>query len=238
MQLTRLIPASVLRRIRAVRAAFRMRRVAHADVRSVFRDIYRDATWGSVGDGYFSGVGSLDVNSREYIAYVNRFLAGHAVTEIVDCGCGDFRVARQFDLAHRRYIGVDVVNELIQRNREAFGTPNIEFRALDLIEDQLPHGELCLIRQVLQHLSNEAILHVLAKTDQYRYVLITDEQLRAAAHCNRDINSFSGTRNDVGSTLLLERAPFNRKVQVVLETPSAHRRDTYFRTILITNSPS
>ena len=215
-----------------------MREAAGTDVQTVFRKIYREAGWGSIGDGYFSGVGSLDVNAREYVAFVNRFLAEYSVTDIVDCGCGDFRVARQFDLSNRQYIGIDIVDEVIKRNRATFGASNIEFRTLDLIESDLPDGQLCLIRQVLQHLSNEAIERVLGRLGKYRYVLITDEQLREAEHCNRDINSFSGTRNDIGSALLLERPPFSRSLKVVLETPVVHRRDTYLRTVLLTRAGS
>jgi SAM-dependent methyltransferase len=235
MRLASFVPDPVLRRIRAVRAAIGMRRAAKADVRSIFRNIYRDAAWGSEGDGYFSGLGSLDVNSRDYVAFVNRFLDEHGVSDIVDCGCGDFRVARQFDLTKRRYVGIDIVDDVIARNREVYGNANIEFRALDMIEDELPDGQLCLIRQVLQHLSNDAIQRVLARLGKFRYVIVTDAQLSGAKPCNVDINSFSGTRNDVGSSLLLEKEPFNCRLKVVLETPLAHRGDVYLRTVLIVN---
>lgn len=82
-----------------------------------------------------------------------------------------FRVGRlicaQCDL---RYVGVDAVPDLIAYNRSRFGGPQVEFRCTNLIDDELPDGELCLIRQVLQHLSNAEISRVLAKCAKYQYV--------------------------------------------------------------------
>jgi SAM-dependent methyltransferase len=214
-----------------------MQKAAKQDVRTVFREIYRDGRWGSAGDGFFSGLGSLDVNSRDYVDYVNRFLAEFEITDIVDCGCGDFRVARQFDLSRRRYVGVDIVDEVIEHNRLRYGANNVEFKNLNILQDELPDGQLCLVRQVLQHLSNEAIERVLRRLKKYRYVLITDAQLVSASRYNVDIASFCGTRADVGSNLLLEREPFGRRLEVVLSTPVAHRDDVVLRSVLLRNQP-
>ena len=57
------------------------------------------------------------------------------------------------------YNGVDIVDELIEHNRKTFRHPNIRFHCMDAAKDNvdLPFGELLIIRQVLQHLSNADI---------------------------------------------------------------------------------
>ena len=212
-----------------------MRAAAGKDVQEVFREVYERQKWGKSDDGFFSGPGSLDMHSQPYIVYVNRFMQQRGITNIVDLGCGDFRVGRQLVLGNRHYTGVDVVSELIRRNQERFGQANIQFQMLNIIEDELPDGELCLIRQVLQHLSNEAILKILGKLKKYRYVLITDDQLRKPNGINVDIPNFGGTRINFGSNLLLEEPPFNAEVKTVLEVPLANRNDRFLRTVLIAN---
>ena len=74
-----------------------------------------------------------------------------------------------------RYIGIDVVPSLIERNRSTF-VANIEFKCLDIIKDKLPDADLCLIRQVMQHLSNREIVRLLKNTKRYRYVIVAEHQ--------------------------------------------------------------
>ncbi len=232
------IPQKILQRLRALRAAWQMKQAGSKDVKNVFREIYMHHRWGKSDDGFFSGLGSLDENTRPYVAYVNQFMHENNITEVVDCGCGDFRVGRQLFLEGRKYVGIDVVDEIIKKNHEIYATKNIEFRELNIIEDDLPDGQLCLIRQVLQHLSNDSIINVISRLRKFRYIIITDAQLKQISKFNIDIKNFGGTRVDFGSSLLLEEEPFNLDLKVVLETPLSHRDDYYLRTVLLTNTHS
>ena len=110
-----------------------------------------------------------------------------------------------------RYVGVDVVRPLIDRNNQLFGTRDISFECLDIAKDDLPNGKLCLIRQVFQHLSNANIKAVLPKLEKYKFVLVTehfpsDTELEII---NKDIPSGSDTRVRWKSGVYLDRPPFN-----------------------------
>ena len=144
--------------------------------REIFTYIYRHDKWGKSEDPdlkYYSGIGSDTERTKEYIDLVNSFVSKHNVQTIVDCGCGDFRVASNFQV--EKYIGVDVCSELIDYNNEKFATNNIKFLHLDIIEDEIPNADLCLIRLLLQHLSNSDILKLLPKLNKFEFVLMASE---------------------------------------------------------------
>jgi SAM-dependent methyltransferase len=80
---------------------------------------------------------------------------------VVDLGCGDFRVAQLFVNDSIDYTGIDIVAPLIAHNEARFASHNVRFLCLDIISGELPDGDLCLLREVLQHLSNREITLVL-----------------------------------------------------------------------------
>lgn len=73
---------------------------------------------------------------------------------MVDLGCGDFRVAQLFVNDSIDYTGIDIVAPLIAHNEARFASHNVRFLCLDIISGELHDGGFCLLREVLQHLSN------------------------------------------------------------------------------------
>jgi SAM-dependent methyltransferase len=72
----------------------------------------------------------------------------------IDLGCGDFQVGQQLLPLCSSYIGIDIVKVLIENNNNKFKDTKASFLCLNIIEDDLPTGDVCFVRQVLQHLSN------------------------------------------------------------------------------------
>jgi Methyltransferase domain len=92
----------------------------------------------------------------------------------VDLGCGDFSVGEQLRPHCGRYVACDVVPALIQRNNEKFAAAHVEFRCLDIIEGDLPDGDIVFLRQVLQHLNNAQISKVTQKLYHYKFLVLTE----------------------------------------------------------------
>jgi SAM-dependent methyltransferase len=94
---------------------------------------------------------------------------------IIDLGCGDFEIGKALlqHVPNSIYIGCDIVPELIRYNASKFASDQISFRVLDIVADPLPEGDVCLIRQVLQHLSNADIVQIIAKLN-YPFVYVTE----------------------------------------------------------------
>jgi SAM-dependent methyltransferase len=211
----------LLKRIKA-----KIKRLLPSDHKKIFTDIYKKNLWGSNGSSkFYSGSGSDYKYSAPYTQLIIDFIRTNDVKQVVDLGCGDFRVGKSIvDSTHVNYIGIDVVKELVDYNNEIFASPNIHFKSINITRDKLPSGELCLIRQVLQHLSNSDILAVLNKTKKYKYLIIT-EHLPDINNPIPNIDKYpdGDIRYSRGSGVYLNLPPFNRKIKELLSVaPQEH----------------
>jgi hypothetical protein len=76
----------------------------------------------------------------------------HAHT-LLDAGCGDFNWMRRVTLTGINYTGVDVVPELIARNRQLYENEQTTFAVVDITRDRLPEVDAILCRECFIHLS-------------------------------------------------------------------------------------
>ncbi len=227
-----------IRRVRhRTRWASIRKQYAKLSVADAFTQTYRSKLWGEAEDHEFcSGGGSNERFAVPYTEYLSRLIADNRISALVDLGCGDFRVGRRLCTNRSvRYTGVDVVPDLIAYNRSRFGSDCIDFMCANIIEDQLPDGHLCVIRQVLQHLSNEEISRVLAKCRKYPYLLIT-EDVYAGPRVRPNLDHTHGPDNRLSkrSGVFVDLPPYNMKAKTVLEMPIPETR-SLLRTSLIEN---
>ncbi|WP_341525298.1 class I SAM-dependent methyltransferase [Nostoc sp. UHCC 0302] len=196
----------------------------------IFSAVYANNVWGGSLGEFYSGKGSDNTLSRAYCEFIADFVAKNSVEDIkiVDLGCGDFRVGQQLlqKLAASeikyQYTGVDIVPELIENHQRKYANKDINFVSLNLIEEDLPQGNICLIRQVLQHLSNQDVKRILDKVSQYKYVFITESHPVNKLNCipNLDITTGADIRLLYNSGVFLDKEPFNLTgVELVLTTP-------------------
>lgn len=209
-------------------------------VREAFDKTYRTKLWGEIeGEEFFSGPGSLEEFAAPYTSWLTQFIAERNINTIVDLGCGDFRVGRRICAANSvNYVGVDIVPDLIAYNQSQFGSENISFKCANIIEDELPNGDLCLIRQVFQHLSNKQISRVLTSCSKFTYLLVT-EHVYSGPNMRPNLDIMHGPDNRLHkhSGVLLNHAPFNMKTQTVIELP-CHQTDSMIQTHLVDRAAS
>jgi SAM-dependent methyltransferase len=237
--LRKILPPSVTAMYRNSRLRLDMRKAEGKTRRDVFTDIYNNNRWGGENGTYSSGLGSQPEVAEIYAKEIRSLMLREKVRSIVDIGCGDFQVGQRLITPEISYIGCDIVPELIIRNRKCYGRDGVEFLNLDAVSAPLPQADLCLIRQVFQHLSNADIKLVLNKARQYSLVVVTDEQLvKDNSTLNMDIPPYHGTRRVFGQGLKLEREPFSEKIEVLFDAGAGEKSnfDTYLRTVLIRNS--
>jgi SAM-dependent methyltransferase len=216
-------PWAIRRASHRVKREVRWARNARQPVSKVFEDVYNQSSWGGEQGKFYSGPGSDGNAARIYAQGIEAFLNEWNISSVVDLGCGDFRVASRFLNDEISYVGIDIVESLVHENLAKHRSEKISFACLDIIKDQLPEGELCLIREVFQHLSNAEILEVMPKLRQFRYVVYTDHQPGPGARCipNRDISHGVDTRIWLDSALFLDQPPFNADTQLLFETPAS-----------------
>jgi hypothetical protein len=211
----------------------------------IFSRIYQRNEWGGSTGEFYSGPGSYEAPVEEYAALVRKFIRENEIDSIVDLGCGDFSVGRRIVSSGLRYVGVDVVKPLVDRNNQMFRSYDISFECLDIAKDDLPDGKLCTIRQVFQHLSNANIKAVLPKLEKYRFVLVTEHHPSDTDFetANKDIPTGSAIRADWKSGVCLDQPPFNvSNITPFYEfksewTTVTLKEPTIIRTNLITQRP-
>ena len=177
--------------------------------------VYKLKLWGSNSSEFYSGEGShLPEIINQYITIVTSFLKSFETPLIVcDLGCGDFNIGKELIKHSKKYIAVDIVNDLIDYNKEKFKSENLEFQCLDIAKDDIPFGDCAIIRQVLQHLSNTEIKTILNKLSDFKYVIITEHLPEGDFEPNKDIISGQGIRLKKQSGVEITSPPFNLKVK-------------------------
>jgi SAM-dependent methyltransferase len=195
--------------------------------KSIFGDIYAKNEWGGATGTLYSGSGSRGQPAQDYVLLVTNFIVQHNVKSVLDLGCGDFFIGRQIADVCEHYIGVDVVPSMIEQHRDRHGSSKIDFQCLDITRAPLPLADLCLIRQVLQHLSNKQIASVVQHLSQFTYVIVTEHfphsgEFEAA---NRDKAAGSSTRVPFGSAVVLDQPPFAMKCTELMNVPAPKRED-------------
>jgi hypothetical protein len=190
-----------------IRAANRLRRLLRLQPipieltsRDVFREIYAANLWGNQESR--SGDGSSVAGTSDLRSALGQLIRDRGVAVLLDAPCGDFNWMCRTDVGSTRYIGADVVDELIVSNRRLFGHPGREFLVADIIRDPLPAADLILCRHLLIHLSFRQGLAALEnfRRTGARYLLATTNP---ALPENREIVQTGSFR-----PVNMERAPF------------------------------
>ena len=183
--------------------------------KDAMEQIYEMKLWGGSAYDFYSGSGSHDPKIVDtYLENVTSFLQSFdAPITICDLGCGDFNVGKELVRHSDKYFAIDIVSNLITRNKEKFKADNLEFHCLNIATDNLPAADCILLRQVLQHLSNAEVKAVLDKLSSYKYVILTEHIPVGEFTANKDIISGQGIRIKKQSGLNILTAPFNFKIK-------------------------
>ncbi len=183
--------------------------------KDTMEQVYSMNLWGKDNSPFYSGTGSHNPNIIEpYIAEVSSFLGSFKNPPVVcDLGCGDFNVGKELIKFTSKYVAVDIVEPLIVHNSEKFDQENLGFHCLDIAVDDLPSGDIAILRQVLQHLSNPEIHAILNKLSDFDYLILTEHLPEGDFEPNKEIISGQGTRLKKQSGVDLLKPPFNFRVK-------------------------
>lgn len=141
-----------------------------ASMAEVFSNIYFTNKWGSVETR--SGPGSERDRMKNMVGELTALMRRWRVRSLLDAPCGEFNWMRDVNLGGVAYVGVDIVPELIERNRQ---DSDLRFIIADITQSALPSADLVLCRDTLVHLSDSHVLAALAnfKRSGSTYLLTT-----------------------------------------------------------------
>jgi hypothetical protein len=143
-------------------------------LRDIFSEIYSKGIWNSNNVTIpKSGPGSTLENAKNFINFLDSFCASRDIDLIVDIGCGDMtwmHTTKSFSVCN--YTGIDIVPSLIESNRLKY--PKQTFLNLNAIIEELPSGDVVIVRDVLFHLCHDDIRKLLQNIrGKYKYYLLT-----------------------------------------------------------------
>lgn len=179
--------------------------------KAVMEQVYEKNLWGGNKGEFYSGFGSY--NSEYLIPYLDKlisfFQSFPEPLTVCDLGCGDFNVGKHLVPYAKKYVAVDIVHDLIQRNRAMYSHEKLSFYCVDIAHAALPQADCAIIRHVLQHVSNTEIERIIKKLHQYKYVILTEHIPKEGFIVNKDIISSQGTRLKIKSGVDVLLPPFN-----------------------------
>jgi hypothetical protein len=193
---TRLIP--IIRDINRTVSFFKIKSKSK-NTEQVFTEFYKSNFW--EGKESVSGAGSSAQATKIIIKEFPSLFNDLNISTILDIPCGDFNWMKNIDMKKVRYIGADIVKEMIHKNTEKYKKKNISFQNLNLINEKLPKVDLILVRDGLVHFSFKDIFSSLKNIcdSESKYLLTTTFTER---EYNKDIETGNW------SPLNLQAAPF------------------------------
>jgi len=142
--------------------------------RERFSEIYKKNLWSSAESG--SGEGSEQLYTEPLRKWLIENIKLLNIKTFVDAPCGDFNwmklVLPKVDI---NYIGLDIVDSVIEKNKVAYGSGKIKFETSNICEDKIPNCDMIMVRDCLFHLSYEDINKLLINLSNidYKYLLTT-----------------------------------------------------------------
>jgi 2-polyprenyl-3-methyl-5-hydroxy-6-metoxy-1,4-benzoquinol methylase len=178
--------------------------------RRAFSKIFEANLWNS--DQTVSGRGSTLESTVTLREQLPKLLVELEVKSILDAGCGDFNWMRTVNLGGINYIGVDVVEPLIQRNQKMYGAGHRTFLIADITTDPLPSADIVLCRECLIHLPNAQVAMALQnfRAAGAKYLLATTNPA-----ITENVDIWPGSFRPIN----LEIAPFNlpKPIRTILD---------------------
>lgn len=199
--------------------------------RRFFDQVYRRNTWG--GKASRSGTGSEGAFAEQKIALLAAIIEEFRVASQLDIGCGDFYWMRQVAPRLDRYLGVDLVDAMIQRNEREHGSDRVHFLRADLGERGPERGrvaaagpfDLVSALDVFGHMLNaevDGLLDFILNESAARLFLVTNRRDATS----RDYLQRQKTRHEgidlTAHPLFVRRAP-----RCLRQVPALYPADSF-----------
>ena len=110
----------------------------------IFTEIYMRNSWGSAES--VSGISATLSRTESIRAKLPAVIQTLGIQSMLDVGCGDWNWMRHVDLSGVSYLGIDIVEPLIERLQERHTKPSIRFQKTNVLEEPPETADLWLVR--------------------------------------------------------------------------------------------
>lgn len=87
-----------------------------------------------------------------FISFVNQFIKKNKIKNILEIGCGNWKVTQLLDLNGANYTGIDVVESVIVNNNKKHSSDTVKFKHCDIFGIEESDFDLIICKDVLQYL--------------------------------------------------------------------------------------
>jgi hypothetical protein len=143
------------------------------EIKNLFTKIYTKKEWGDLGT--LSGPGSTLEETEVVRKTIPHIIKNYNITSFIDAPCGDFFWMSKVAFENCTYLGVDVVEPMVENNNNLYSNSSRKFTFANLVKDILPQADLIFCRDCIVHLTFEDGLKVIQnfKKSGSKYLLIT-----------------------------------------------------------------
>jgi SAM-dependent methyltransferase len=145
-------------------------------------------------------------NSAPYCKFIEDFLRDNQIQSVVDAGCGDWTLLQPINWRAVRYLGVDIVKPVIEKNQTQFASPTCSFLHADITEADLPSADLLICKDVLHHLTDNQVAALFKQFPKFKFCLVVTNT-DPTTHTSQNKTIVCGGCR----TLDITKAPFNMK---------------------------
>ena len=148
----------------------------------IFTDAYQNNMWKAQESR--SGPGSDLAHTTTIRKELPMLAAKLGISSILDIPCGDFNWTQSVNFGSCKYIGADIVEELVSRNNEQYASNSRKFIKLNIVDNELPTVDLILCRDLFVHLPYADIVKALnnIRKSRSKYFLTTSHLLTTRNH--------------------------------------------------------
>lgn len=122
---------------------------------ALFTEIYSTNAWGC--QETVSGPSSSLERTQELRNGLPELFQELEIQSIVDCGCGDWNWMHAVNLTGIEYIGLEIVQPLVENLQKQFSSATVKFEKLNILQEPPETGDLWLARDLLCFFSTKEI---------------------------------------------------------------------------------
>ena len=104
--------------------------------KDIFETIYKRNLWESKES--VSGKGSEKAAVQSIIKELPLILEKYGIKSLIDAPCGDYLWMSTLKFKFEKYLGVDIVSDLILKNKEKYAASTINFECADITDYEFP----------------------------------------------------------------------------------------------------
>ena len=141
--------------------------------KDIFSNIYDNYGFGSLESR--SGPGSTLDETQKLRESIKKIIKDKNIKSVVDIPCGDFNWMKEIVFNFESYIGGDIVKKAIEENNERYSNSRIKFIEFDIVNDEIPNGDLLIVRDIIGHFPIEDGVKILKNilNSKCKYLLST-----------------------------------------------------------------